>query len=138
MVDVRTEQVTVRVFNLEVAHAHTFFVGEEGVVAHNGYRQDYKEYLNQQGRGPLPSDYDAHHQIPQKYRNHPELVDRDLHHPSNIRGAPNRKNKICKSNVHQSITDRWEEWGRRNPGATGDQIEGFAQQIDKKYHRFFY
>jgi hypothetical protein len=33
--EVRTEQTTVRVFNLEVANAHTFFVGDEGAWAHN-------------------------------------------------------------------------------------------------------
>ncbi len=30
------ESVTVPVFNLEVANAHTFFTGKEGVLAHNG------------------------------------------------------------------------------------------------------
>ena len=33
--DVRTEQKTVQVFNLEVANAHTFFVGVDGVLVHN-------------------------------------------------------------------------------------------------------
>src|SRR5690606_39630105 len=33
-VDIRTE--TMPVYNLEVAYAHTFFVGEDGVLAHNG------------------------------------------------------------------------------------------------------
>ena len=33
--DVRTEQKTVPVFNLEVANAHTFFVGVDGVLVHN-------------------------------------------------------------------------------------------------------
>ena len=35
--DVRTEQKTVQVFNLEIANAHTFFVGVDGVLVHNGY-----------------------------------------------------------------------------------------------------
>ena len=34
-VDIRTE--TMPVYNLEVAYAHTFFVGEDGALAHNGY-----------------------------------------------------------------------------------------------------
>lgn len=34
-VDIRTK--TMPVYNLEVAYAHTFFVGEDGVLAHNGY-----------------------------------------------------------------------------------------------------
>jgi len=33
---VEQEQKTVSVYNLEVAQDHTFFVGEEGVLVHNG------------------------------------------------------------------------------------------------------
>jgi Bacterial toxin 8 len=36
--DIRTEVKTLPVFNLEVANLHTFFVGEDGVVVHNGGR----------------------------------------------------------------------------------------------------
>jgi Pretoxin HINT domain len=36
--DIRTEVKTLPVFNLEVANLHTFFVGTEGVVVHNGER----------------------------------------------------------------------------------------------------
>jgi RHS repeat-associated protein len=35
IVDVRIEIKTLPVFNIEVANAHTFFVGEEGVLVHN-------------------------------------------------------------------------------------------------------
>ncbi|WP_255989554.1 RHS repeat-associated core domain-containing protein [Chitinolyticbacter albus] len=34
--EVRTEQKTLHVFNLEVANAHTFFIGEAGLLVHNG------------------------------------------------------------------------------------------------------
>lgn len=34
--DVRIETKTVRVYNLEVENLHTFFVGDEGYVVHNG------------------------------------------------------------------------------------------------------
>jgi RHS repeat-associated protein len=34
--DIRTEQKKLPVFNLEVANAHTYFVGESGELAHNG------------------------------------------------------------------------------------------------------
>lgn len=33
--DIRTEQKVLPVFNIEVANAHTFFVGEDGVLVHN-------------------------------------------------------------------------------------------------------
>jgi RHS repeat-associated protein len=36
ILDIRTERQTVPVFNIEVANAHTFFVGDEGVLVHNG------------------------------------------------------------------------------------------------------
>lgn len=36
IVDVRIEIKTLPVFNIEVANAHTFFVGAEGVLVHNG------------------------------------------------------------------------------------------------------
>lgn len=35
--DVRIETKTVRVYNLEVENLHTFFVGDEGYVVHNGF-----------------------------------------------------------------------------------------------------
>jgi hypothetical protein len=35
--DIREEVKTTAVFNLEVANLHTFFVGEDGLVVHNGY-----------------------------------------------------------------------------------------------------
>lgn len=41
---IRTEQKTITVYNLEVANAHTFYVGEEGVLVHNAkYCGSYKE-----------------------------------------------------------------------------------------------
>jgi hypothetical protein len=38
--DVRVEQKIIPVYNLEVANAHTFFVGEEGVLVHNADAAD--------------------------------------------------------------------------------------------------
>ncbi len=35
ILDIRTERQTVQVFNIEVANAHTFFVGDEGILVHN-------------------------------------------------------------------------------------------------------
>jgi hypothetical protein len=36
--EIKEEIKTIRVFNLEVANLHTFYVGEDGVVVHNGYK----------------------------------------------------------------------------------------------------
>jgi hypothetical protein len=38
--DLRVERKTVQVFNLEVANAHTFFVGKDGALVHNGRRAE--------------------------------------------------------------------------------------------------
>lgn len=37
VIEVRREEREVQVFNLEVANAHTFFVGQQGVLVHNGW-----------------------------------------------------------------------------------------------------
>ena len=45
IIDVRTERKTLPVFNIEVANAHTFFIGVDGEVVHNAkYCGSYKEY----------------------------------------------------------------------------------------------
>ncbi|WP_037588051.1 hypothetical protein [Stenoxybacter acetivorans] len=36
LTDIRTEQKIIQTFNLELANVHTFFVGEESILAHNG------------------------------------------------------------------------------------------------------
>lgn len=46
VVSVRAEKRVVQVFNLEVAHAHTFFAGDDGLLVHNTYHPP--------PRGPLP------------------------------------------------------------------------------------
>jgi RHS repeat-associated protein len=54
--EVRQETRTVQVFNLEVANAHTFFVGEEGTLAHNGGRSGKQPRLREMGQDDkLPS-----------------------------------------------------------------------------------
>ena len=41
ILEIRTERQTVQVFNIEVANAHTFFVGEEGLLVHNCLKRPY-------------------------------------------------------------------------------------------------
>lgn len=51
---VRIENTVVPVFNLEVANAHTFFVGVDGVLAHNGfgsYTIHYADGTRYHGKG---------------------------------------------------------------------------------------
>ena len=52
--DIRTEQKVLPVFNLEVANAHTFFVGANGVLVHNGfgsYTCTFKSGMKYHGKG---------------------------------------------------------------------------------------
>ncbi|QZA80072.1 Hint domain-containing protein [Deefgea piscis] len=46
IVEISSEQKTLPVFNLEVANAYTFFVGEEGVLVHNskGCKKNFGSY----------------------------------------------------------------------------------------------
>ena len=46
IVEISSEQKTLPVFNLEVANAHTFFVGEEGVLVHNSACDITKHTIN--------------------------------------------------------------------------------------------
>jgi RHS repeat-associated protein len=47
---VRIEEAVTQVFNLEVANSHTYFVGEDGQLVHNGnsarIRRDWERYYN--------------------------------------------------------------------------------------------
>lgn len=81
--NVRTEVKIVRVYNLEVENLHTFFVGEEGYVVHNGRctPKMRKEWEKLNGR-PWPKNpmtekirpggnRDGHHIIPVHRNGHP-------------------------------------------------------------------
>ena len=62
------------------------------------YRGRYNYDRIKQGKKPLPSEYDAHHRIPQNYRDHPEFKDFDFDAPSNIRGI---RGSRAEENLHQ-------------------------------------
>ncbi|WP_253890911.1 Hint domain-containing protein [Actinokineospora diospyrosa] len=145
---------SVEVFNLTVDTAHTFFVvaGETAVLVHNrcgddpnlpgiaksNYRGRFIATMRNGGFQDLPNDWDAHHAIPQEYRNHPEFVDFDFDAPSNIRGIPGGRMKSRGANVHQDITLQWKYFKETNPNATRAQIEAYAAQIDRGYSAYFW
>ncbi len=74
--DIREEVKTTAVFNLEVANLHTFFVGEEGLVVHNGrctpkMRRQWEEIHGQSWpKNPMTErirpggNQDGHHIVP--------------------------------------------------------------------------
>ena len=105
------------------------------------YRGRYNEARIQAGKKPLPSEYDAHHRIPQEYRDHPQFKNFDFDAPSNIRGVKgNRAFYAGKAQrpYHQEITNWWAEFRAKYPKPTRQQIENFANQIDNIYGRYYY
>jgi RHS repeat-associated protein len=74
--NVRTDKKSIPVFNLEVANAHTFFVGTEGELVHNGrctpkMRKQWEEIWNRKWpKNPMDEkirpggNQDGHHIIP--------------------------------------------------------------------------
>ncbi|MEU0880187.1 RHS repeat-associated core domain-containing protein [Lentzea sp. NPDC005914] len=115
---------------------------EDPNIAKDNWRGRYNADLGRQGKPRLPDDWDAHHAIPQEYRNHPEFKDFDFDAPSNIRGVPgsrtNSPNHGRADNHHQDITNRWADFGRQNPNANRSQIEDFARRIDEEFGGSFW
>ncbi|MEG4337391.1 S8 family serine peptidase [Microcoleus sp. D3_18_C2] len=105
------------------------------VPAPDNYRGRYNADRAAKGQPRLPDDWDAHHAIPQFYKDHPEFQNFDYHAPSNIRGV---KGSRADENIHQQITNDWAEFQRSNPSATRLQIENFAKQIDRQYSQHWF
>ncbi|MEU4742211.1 RHS repeat-associated core domain-containing protein [Actinosynnema sp. NPDC023658] len=99
----------------------------------SNYRGRFQVALRAQGKPRLPADWDAHHAIPQMYRNHPEFKDFDFDAPSNMRGVQGSRVPGNTTNHHQQITNRWDEFSRNNPNASRGQIEKFARRIDEEF-----
>ncbi|MFI8891026.1 polymorphic toxin-type HINT domain-containing protein [Streptomyces paradoxus] len=147
-----------RTYNLTVDDLHTYYVlaGVTPVLVHNSngcpagkapeaptidignYRGRFQAYLHRSGMKRLPDDWDAHHAIPQEYRNHPEFGDFDFDAPSNMRGVPGSRMKSRGANVHQEITNQWKWFHDMNPNPSRAQIEDFAGQIDRGYGAYFW
>ncbi|MCX3064245.1 golvesin C-terminal-like domain-containing protein [Streptomyces beihaiensis] len=142
-------------WNLTIDELHTYYVVADGVstLVHNtcdgydpefpniklgNYRGRFNAWLNKNGFKRLPKDWDAHHAIPQEYRDHPEFQDFDFDAPSNMRGVPGSRMGSRGANVHQEITNQWKWFGDMNPSATRAEIEDFAQQIDRGYGAYFW
>jgi RHS repeat-associated protein len=99
------------------------------------YRGRFNAALAAAGRNRLPDDWDAHHRIPQVYKDHPEFKSFDFNDPANVRGVRGSRSAV---NTHQDITNEWEAFRASNPNATRAQIEAFADQIDAKYQQHWY
>jgi len=98
--------------------------------AQDNYRGRFNADRAAKGQPRLPEDWDAHHRIPQAYRDNPAFKDFDFDAPENIRGVKGSRSDV---NIHQKITNDWEAFRAQNPNATRPQIEEFAKKIDAKY-----
>ncbi|MGW1916965.1 ricin-type beta-trefoil lectin domain protein [Streptomyces sp. NPDC002076] len=146
-------------WNLTVQQLHTYYVVAGGVpiLVHNtnagcptgydpefptikltNYRGRFNAWLNKNGFQRLPDDWDAHHAIPQEFRDHPDFAGFDFDAPSNMRGIPGSRMNSRLANVHQEITNQWKWFGDMNPNATGAEIQDFADQIDRGYGDYYW
>src|SRR5262249_39212520 len=120
---------TLGVFNLGAAALRRFAPVRPGPALDNPVGR-YQAYLHQQGIPRLPTaTWDVHHRIPQRLIGDPRFAGFDFHAPSNLRGVQGSR-AGPGNNVHQLITNRWEEFLAQNPKATRAQIERFADEID--------
>ncbi|GHT96593.1 hypothetical protein AGMMS49545_21960 [Betaproteobacteria bacterium] len=76
--DVRIEHKTVKAYNLEVANAHTFFVGEDGVAVHNGngsYTCFFKSGKKYHGKGDRTRAKDSANRISKNHKDELDHID---------------------------------------------------------------
>jgi hypothetical protein len=131
-------------YNLTVEGIHTYHVGRLHVLVHNTsdcdvpYRALFQIHLWKSGKPRLPDDWDAHHRIPQMYRDHSAFKDFDFDAPENIRGVPGSRTGSRVQNVHQDITNRWSQFSKDSPDATREAIEQFASRIDEEFQGFWW
>ncbi|MCW8199631.1 hypothetical protein D8B23_14675 [Verminephrobacter aporrectodeae subsp. tuberculatae] len=110
IIDVRVEIKTIRVYNLEVKNLHTFFVGEDGLLVHNGngsytcYFVSGKKY---HGKGDFNRAQQSAKEKANKYNDKVEKI--------NWSDAKNDKQSF--QHEHQRIqTDAFKVNGKDRPG----------------------
>lgn len=106
--------------------------------APENYRGRYNADLAARGEPRLPKDWDAHHRVPQMYRDHPGFSDFDFDAPSNIRGVPGNRVGTGEANIHSHITNEWNRFAAQHPNATRAQIENFATRIDAQFEGYWW
>jgi RHS repeat-associated protein len=113
VIAISTERETLQVYNLEVANAHTFMVGEDGAVVHNGfgsYTCHFGNGMRYHGKGDLKRAKESAAQKAKDYGtttkqidHKPELNNRDSYKSEHVRlsndggprkGVTNNYNKI--------------------------------------------
>lgn len=102
------------------------------------YRGRYNADLASRGVPRLPRTWDAHHRIPQMYRGHPDFAGLDFDAPSNIRGVAGNRVGSGVENIHNQITQQWNQFAAENPCASGSEIEDFASRIDETFGGYWW
>jgi RHS repeat-associated protein len=143
VISVRLQSRLQRVYNLEVDEDRTYAVGQLAAWVHNEcYRAKFQTWLKANGYEELPREWDAHHRIPQAFKEHKEFKNFDFDDPTNIRGVSGHKNIDGSTgqafDIHGQITKEWEAFRKANKGATRAQIEAFADKIDKKHGKTYW
>jgi len=79
--DVSTETRIVKVFNLEVANAHTYFVGKNAILVHNGcWKSDRKKYWRKNGPNGKPPQREVRVKDRRTGREYDRIETKELHH----------------------------------------------------------
>jgi hypothetical protein len=120
------------VYNFEVADWHTYLVGPWMFVVHNEcYREVFfKAFPHLRGKVVV------HHAVEQQIlRRFPNLFTRaEIDAIDNLRGIPNNLNNT----LHLSdIRRAWNEFYRRVPTPTKDQVLQYAENVDKRFGHLF-
>jgi hypothetical protein len=106
IVDIQTEHVTVPVYNIEVANAHAYFVGEKGALVHNGACKLPKP---PRGKGAVPKSQ-------RDKKRYFDSQEREAKRKSqNYECANGCGTKIDKSNSHGHHIDRHADGGKTVP-----------------------
>ena len=114
-------------YNLTVAIAHTFFVGDDGWLVHNCGGKNYRQRKKQAESAPAGmTNPQVHHDLPQKHRRWFESKGIDIDDPAYTRW-------VQGGNPHQRWTrafnDEWDRFIATHKNATKEQIVAFMNEL---------
>ncbi|GFN32160.1 hypothetical protein PCURB6_24200 [Paenibacillus curdlanolyticus] len=121
------------VYNFEVADFSSYFVSNLGIWVHNcevATKNNYRKLFVKSNPG-MPSNYQVHHTLPQKYESIMKDAGINIHETQYLRGVD--------PSIHSKITTAWTKWEKslgRTP--TAREIQDFAKEIDKQYGQYWY
>jgi hypothetical protein len=111
---------------------------ESSDISSSNYRGRYNAQLARNGQPRLPDSWDAHHVVPQMYTDHPEFSEFDFNAPSNIRGIPGNRVGLGVENIHNQVTQMWNDFADTNPNASRAMIEEFASRVNSTFEGYWW